>query len=293
MDVIFPYLENLIKQIPKGKVTTFKILAEHLGSPYSLKYILQNYKKINGWWRVVNEKGEVNDLIQKELLVREGIDFEGNKIKNLKEYIFKDFISEKILIKYRKIQEELREKIILKDGFKKLDKIAGVDLSYKGDRAKVVYVILDKNLNLISKYIFEVEVEFPYIPTFLAFREGEAILKTIDKVEEFDILFVNGQGIAHPVRMGLATYIGVVKNIPTIGITRKYLYGKIVDDKILDGDILGFVLKKFNKIVYVSPGNLISLETARDLSYRFWIKGNYPEPIRLADEISKKVRGDK
>ncbi|MGB9674870.1 MAG: endonuclease V, partial [Nanopusillaceae archaeon] len=256
--------------------------------------IITYYKKLNcPWWRVVNENGTINDEIQREILIKEGIKIENNRIINLEKFLFREFkVKEKILERYRNIQKELARKIILEDLKDEIKLLAGVDISYKGDTGYVVYVILDKNLKVINKYIFEETIEFPYIPTFLAFREGEAIIKTFNRIkEEIDILFVNGHGISHPTKMGLASYVGVVLNIPTIGIAKSLLYGKVLDDKIIiDNEIRGYVLKKFGKSIYVSPGNLIRLETAKELSYKFWIKGSYPEPIRIADIISKKIR---
>lgn len=292
-DIIFPYLEELINQIPKGKVTTFKIIAEYLGSEYAIKYIINNYKKCKYWYRVVNEKGIINNEIQKLFLINEGIEIKDNKV-DLKKYLFKEFkIKEKILEKYRKIQEDIRNKIILEDKIEKIEIIGGVDISYSNDIANIVYVLFDKNLNFLDYKVFREEVDFPYIPTFLAFREGEPILKVMKNLDKPDILFVNGFGIAHPVRVGLATYIGVELNILTIGITKSLLYGKINNEIIFDentGEKLGFVINKFGHKVYVSPGNLISLESSREISYKYWIKGRYPEPIRVADEISKKIK---
>jgi len=292
---LYKTLEELICSIPKGKVTTFKILSDALGSKYAVKFILQNYKKLNcPWWRVVNEKGIINDKLQKKLLKEEGIEIKDNKIINLNEYLFKEFkIKEKPLEKLREMQIELSKKIILKDCFEKLENIGGVDISYKNDIAKVVYVILDNKLNIKKKYVFIEKVEFPYIPTFLAFREGEPIIKTFDRVDEkIDVLFVNGVGIAHPVRMGLAAWVGVKLDISTIGVTKSLLYGKVIEDKIIDektGEILGYAIRKFGKEVYVSPGNKVSLETSKKLSETLWVRGRYPEPIRIADELSKKI----
>jgi len=288
-------LEELICSIPKGKVTTFKVLAEALGSKYAIKFVLQNYRKIEGpWWRVVNERGIIKDPIQKKILKEEGIEINGDEIVGLERYLFKDFkIEDKPLEKLRRIQIEITKKLILYDDFDKLESIGGVDLSYKGDSAKVVYVVLDKNLSIKKKYVFIEKVNFPYIPSFLAFREGEPIIKTFDRIdEEIDILFVNGVGIAHPVRVGLATWVGYQLNIPTIGITKSLLYGKLVNDRIVDEktkEVLGYVIRKFGREVYVSPGYRVSLNTSKQLSEKFWIRGRYPEPIRLADEISKKV----
>jgi len=78
----------------------------------------------------------------------------------------------------------LAKKIVLEDKINDINLIGGVDLSYKDDIGYIVYVILDKNLELINEYIFKEKVEFPYIPSFLAFREGEPIIKTFNKIKE-------------------------------------------------------------------------------------------------------------
>ena len=294
MHEIIEELSKLINSIPYGKVTTFKILSEYLGDIYSIKFIINYYKKLNGpWWRVVNSDGVINNKIQKELLKMEGIEIVNNKIANLEKYLFNNFnVKEKILKIYRKIQEELAKKIILEDNINDINLIGGVDLSYKDDIGYIVYVILDKNLELINKYIFKEKVEFPYIPSFLAFREGEPIIKTFNKIKEkIDILFVNGHGISHPFKLGLASYVGIKLNIPTIGITKKLLSGNVIDNKIIiNNEMRGYKIEKFRETIYSSPGNLISLEKTKELSEKYWISGKYPEPIRLADMISKKIK---
>ncbi len=297
MNEILRELKRLINSIPEGKITTFDILSDFLGSKYAVKFIVQNYKKLKApWWRVVRSDGYIKDHIQEKILKKEGIVIENHKIKDVDKYIFRDFdIKDKILEKYRKIQEELSKKILLEDRFYKLEIFGGVDISYKKEHAIVVFVILDKDLNIINKYIFKTNVEFPYIPSFLSFREGEPIIKTFNQINEnIDVLFVNGHGILHPIKMGLATYIGVTLDIPTIGITKKLL--KIENMKIennyifVNNERVGYKLVKFNDFVYVSPGNLISLDSSIAISEKFWIMGKYPEPIRLADEISKKLK---
>jgi deoxyribonuclease V len=91
--------------------------------------------------------------------------------------------------------------------------------------------------------------------------------------------------------MGEKFHVGVNLNIPTIGITKKLLSGNVIDNKIIINDeVRGYKIEKFGKIVYASPGNLISLEKTKELSEKYWIGGKYPEPIRLADMISKKIK---
>lgn len=289
--ILLSYLEKIVNQIPKGKVTSYNEIAKALGDPFARKFVFQNIKKINGpWWRVINEKLEIKDLDQFGKLSLE-IDIDDLR-KNPEKYFFKNFnIDFKPLEYLRKVQRDLVEKIILEDKFDKIEKIAGVDLSYKNDIGYVVVVYFNKELKVLEWFYKKVKVDFPYIPSFLAFREGPAVIKALENEELPDILFVNGHGISHPVNLGLATYVGVKLEIPTIGITKKILVGEIVGDKIIyNKKHVGWVISKFGYKVYASPGNMISLNTTKKLSYDFWIKGKYPEPIRVADEISKKIK---
>jgi Deoxyinosine 3'endonuclease (endonuclease V) len=91
--------------------------------------------------------------------------------------------------------------------------------------------------------------------------------------------------------LGLASYVGIKLNIPTIGITKKLLSGNVIDNKIIiNNEVRGYKIEKFGETIYSSPGNLISLEKTKVLSEKYWISGKYPEPIRLADMISKKIK---
>jgi len=97
MHEIIEELSKLINSIPYGKVTTFKILSEYLGDTYSIKFIINYYKKINGpWWRVVNSEGVINNKIQR-IIKKEGVEIVNNKIIHLEKYLFNNFnVKEKI-----------------------------------------------------------------------------------------------------------------------------------------------------------------------------------------------------
>ncbi len=287
-------LEYLIRQIPPGKVSTYSSIARALGDKIAAKFVYQNVDKINApFWRVVNYEGKVRNKKQELLLRREGVEIKDGKVVNLKEYLFEDFKpGKRLLHRLRSIQKELVSKISLEDEFKDINYIGGVDLSYSGNKAYVVISILDASLNPVEDLVFEEIVDFPYIPSFLAFREGLPIIRVLEKAKpKIDILFVNGHGIAHPVKLGLATFVGVLLDIPTIGVTKALLVGNVVNNKILlNGEQVGWVLEKNGNKCYASPGHRASLNTAYELSKRFWISGKYPEPIRRADSISKRVK---
>lgn len=164
--------------------------------------------------------------------------------------------------------------------------IAGVDVSYKKDKAYPCMIIIDRRrLEMMYHKCDEMHIDTPYIPGLLFLREGNLMLNVLknDK-DRYDIIMVDGNGILHPRRFGLASYIGFMLKKPTIGVAKKLLCGKIKDSYIIDdNEIIGRVVNK----VYVSIGNMISLDTASKI-VREVSRYNMPEPIRLADIMSRK-----
>lgn len=193
------------------------------------------------------------------------------------------------------LQKELANKVTSKNELpSKIKTICGVDVSYKGDKAYCSAVILDmKSLNLTESKNSPCIVSAPYIPGLFMLREAKPILLTIKKLrEDFDVLLVDGHGMLHPRNCGLACYVGLKLDKPVIGVAKKLLCGEIQSDsKIkLNGKILGCQIKN-KKIIYVSIGHKINLRTAKRLVKETILDKNwYPEPLRIADQNSKKFR---
>lgn len=176
--------------------------------------------------------------------------------------------------------------------------VGGADVSYKKDwgcAAAVAYNI--KSDGILSYTTYCDKVSIPYIPGFLAFREAPLIIKALNKLlnkVRIEVLFINGHGLAHPRKFGIASHIGLVFNMPSIGIAKNLLYGDIVlrDDKeaiIVENTIVGYVLAVNSHRIYVTIGHRITADEAAGLAMRTWKKGYaLPEPIRLADEISRR-----
>ena len=202
------------------------------------------------------------------------------------------------LIKARRIQEELRKRVILKDSVPGDIKIvAGTDVAFRGDLAVSCCVVVDyMTLEPLEIKTAISHVTFPYIPTFLSFREAKPILKAISQLEsEPDVIMFDGQGIAHPLRLGIASHVGVLLDKPTIGVAKSRLVGSYesVPDKVGDytllkdgEDIIGAVLrtKRNCKPLFVSPGHKISLETSIRVVMRTVSGHKLPEPLRLAHQ---------
>ena len=198
--------------------------------------------------------------------------------------------------KAKRIQDELSKKVITKDVLPKdLRKICGVDVSYKNNRAYCSSIILDaKNMQVIETVHSSLKVEYDYIPGLFMLREAKPILKTIKKLKtKFDVLLVDGHGQLHPRRCGLACYIGIMIEKPTIGVAKNLLCGnQRADSKIeLDGKVMGQSIKLKNKTIFISIGHMISLKTAcKIIKNSILMDKWYPQPLYLADKFSKKLR---
>ena len=191
-------------------------------------------------------------------------------------------------------QELVAERVIIKDEFAPIRLIAGVDQAFSGDFILSCIVVLDYASHEIVERVHSIQkVTFPYIPTFLSFREGPAIMSAYGKLKSRpDILMVDGAGINHPRCAGIATHVGVALDVPTIGITKKILCGtgKEPDETgkaaplLYEGKHIGWLLKstRRSRAIIVAPGHRVSLESSLSI-VRSCLRGHkLPEPARLA-----------
>jgi len=197
-----------------------------------------------------------------------------------------------------KLQKEFAKKVKARDDFdSNVKSICGVDVSYRNKIAYCSAVIIDKeNFEIIETVSSESEIKNPYIPGLFVLREARPILQTLKLItKSFQILLVDGHGVLHPRRCGLASYIGISTNLPTIGVAKSLLCGNIQSDNFIShkGKILGYALKPNNnlkKAVYVSVGHKISLPTSIEIVKTITKTNQYiPEPLRVADNLSKKL----
>ncbi len=173
------------------------------------------------------------------------------------------------------IQLSLREKVSFEPGFDIVGTVAGVDVGMDGDLAKAAVVVLSyPALEPVEQGVAQAQAAMPYIPGFLAFREAPAVIAACEKLEtEPDLLIFDGQGVAHPRRLGIASHVGVILDKPSIGCAKSRLCGTHHEPApdagsyvhLYDGEeIIGAVVRTRSHVspVYVSVGHRIDLETA-------------------------------
>ncbi|UOD34513.1 endonuclease V [Deferribacteraceae bacterium V6Fe1] len=203
-----------------------------------------------------------------------------------------------------KLQKRLAEKLVICPYENDVKLVAGVDVSF--DRYSNIgfcsIVVLDKMFNIVEAKFHKMGVKLPYIPGLLSFRELPLIMNTFKKLVNVpDIIICDAQGVAHPRGLGLASHLGIVLKIPTIGCAKNRLVGEydVPPDKkgaysilYYKGKEVGAVLriKEGCRPVFVSPGNLIDINSSLTVIMKYVGKYKLPEPTRIAHIYSNKLR---
>lgn len=199
------------------------------------------------------------------------------------------------------IQQQLRDKIIREDQLGTVQRVAGVDVGFEegGTITRAAIAVLSfPELQLVEQAIARRPTTFPYIPGFLSFREIPAVLDALEQITTpLDLLLCDGHGIAHPRRLGIAAHLGLLVNLPVIGVGKSLLVGK--HDEVPNergawqplrhkGETIGAVLRTRvgTKPLYISLGHRISLLTAIDYVMRCTPKYRLPETTRQAHKLA-------
>jgi deoxyribonuclease V len=201
-------------------------------------------------------------------------------------------------------QIRLSGKILIEPLSTKVEYIGGCDVSYsrERDRMAAVFTVFSLSEIKLIEWVHSIgRVEFPYIPTFLSFRELPLLMEAFKKLKKKpDLILVDGQGILHPRKLGLASHLGLVLDIPTIGCAKSSLVGEFSlpgmkrgewTPVYVDGEIRGVCLRTRDKVkpLFVSPGHRVSIEDSIRYVLKTSLKFRLPEPIRWADHLSRKV----
>jgi deoxyribonuclease V len=203
------------------------------------------------------------------------------------------------------VQRRLRDKVVLQPFRRNPRLVAGADISFNKYSPTVyaAFVVLDyKSMKPVSFSSHVMNVDFPYVPGLLSFREIPPLVEAWKKLEIVpDVVILDGQGIAHPRGMGIASHFGVLTSIPTIGCAKSILTGKFQNLKETAGSVaplmlrerqIGVVLRTKNKTnpVFVSPGHLMNFEDAVRITYHGAKGYRIPEPTRQAHLYVNELR---
>lgn len=200
------------------------------------------------------------------------------------------------------LQRELAKRVIREDRLDEVSHIAGVDMAINegNGMARAAVVLLSyPGLEVEERHVYEEPVRMPYVPGLLSFRELPCILGAFELLKQRpELVMVDGQGIAHPRRLGIASHLGLWLDLPSIGCAKSILVGHHgpLSEEVgswvplkADREVIGAVLRTraHVKPMIISLGHRISLETS--LRYVLDCSRGYrlPEPTRLADKLSK------
>lgn len=295
---------DLVNQVPKGMVTTYGAVAKALGDDIAKRAVgvmLNSYSPPIKMpcHRVVYSGGGLGGFAyglpkKMEMLGQEGVFEKDGKIADFGEIFFNEFKTTWPLKKARAEQLKMAKDVSLADPKKMPTRILGLDASYTGTRAFAVGILFDiKNKKVVNTFRAESKVNWPYVPTYLGFREIPVFRPIIEEAGDDAILMLDGNGILHPFGFGIACHIGVELDMPAIGAAKSLLCGRA--DSLackdfgaatpvrLNGKQIGAELRTSAraKPIYISPGHMMSMPTAIRTAVSV-SRLKIPEPLRLA-----------
>ena len=205
----------------------------------------------------------------------------------------------------RALQQTLAQQVVLRDAFAKpLRTVAGFDVGFEdgGATTRAAAVLLDADtLDVLDRQVARLPTRMPYVPGLLSFRELPALLAALAQLPQApDLAFVDGHGIAHPRRLGIAAHFGVATGLPSIGVGKTILTGEArmalhemrgAFTPLRDGAAqIGWLLRSKPGCLplVVSPGHRVALASAPELVMRFTTTYRLPEPTRLADRLASR-----
>ncbi len=301
---------DIVSQVPEGRVTTYGEVAKALGDIVASRYVglamSQNddIKRVP-CRRVVQSDGFVGGYTpggpakKARLLRAEGVEVRNGFVADLEKVLFKDFRTTQPLRRLNAVQQELKKHLVVKRLTDRVTTVAGIDVAYEGEHGFAAMVCLDASSGeVVDSRVVEGDARFPYVPTYLSFREIPIIRPLLEDFREDAMVMYDGNGILHPLGFGIASQLGVTFDVPTIGMAKTLLCGKMakqvergVRELVFKGRVVGHALTgpSNSKPVFASVGHRLSKEQAVETSCRY-LKRRVPEPARLAHIAAETAR---
>lgn len=301
---LYEYTYDIVRQIPQGKISTYGAVAKALGDIRAARAVgrMMNQNPdadTMPCFKIVQTDGHlggfglgISDKIRR--LQEDGLTVADDVIEDFSQVLFDDFKTDFPLKKLREEQIHLSKRLNMTDQIKEKDirYVAGFDVAYSfnDDWAEScgACVVYDYNtLEIVEKQIVFHNTHFPYIPTYLSFRELPFIQKLMKTLTTSpSVLMFDGNGILHPYQFGLACHAGVTLDIASIGVAKSLLVGKQQPDHMIihEGSNIGYAYYSHSRVkkpVFISQGNKISLETAINVVKKLSTH-KQPEPLRQA-----------
>jgi deoxyribonuclease V len=308
-------LRELIAQIPVGCVTTYGALADALGNRIAAKWVghfVLHHDHLPGCpcHRIVRADGQLGQYIdggQRAKAMRlkdEGVELRRSRV-DLDCYGFERFVSDRPLEKLKRVQEAFKTKVSIRRPRRIPGQVGGVDVSYPstGEGVAAYALVETDSRRLVWSTAVRRRIEFPYISTYLSFRELPILLELLDQVRAAgrmsQVLLVDGSGILHQRHAGIATHLGVVASLPTVGVTKKLLCGRVEIEGMRPGEsrpvvyedrLTGMALRTGSgsrRPIFISPGNRLDVAFAERLVRCLLAGHRLPEPLYWADRLSR------
>jgi deoxyribonuclease V len=246
---------------------------------------------------------EGGSAAKKRRLAVEGVEAQGEAV-DLDRYGFTEFVSDRPLDALRRLQEAIVAKVVVRARRQIPRTVGGVDVSYQADQGTAAYALVETSSGrLLWSTAVRRPVRFPYITSYLTFRELPILMDLVDEVRAAGrtapVLIVDGSGILHPRHAGIATHLGVVASLPTIGVTKKLLCGQVeIGDMqplesrpvVHDDRLIGAAIRPTpgsRRPIFVSPGHRVDVAFAEWLIRRLLVGHRLPEPLYWADRLSR------
>lgn len=301
---LYRYVFDMAVQIPTGMVSTYGAIARSLGDqaasravgmmlaadrerPFKVPCHRVIYSDGRTGWYTGAGKGEER---KRELLLSEGVPISDGKVLDLERTVFKDFRIDPILTKMADSQRELALLISEHGDATRFERIAGLDVSYDGDRAFSAMVTVDRYGKVLEERTARCRVNFPYVPGYLGFREMRPYSSLLTKARQDTLYLIDGHGRAHPRHAGIACQFGVVHGIAVGGVAKSVLTGTKKDGSLyIENEEVGRIIKDGQgRERFISVGNRVDLPSLCSL-----VSSVPHNPTTLAHDLCTRYRKER